>query len=797
MPNLVGIGNSQVPTNAMLGGLAYQDSVGEIDIEKIKALISGTVVDVFVYDTRKDSDGGAWRHRTQNKSWYNEGVSAKRGARKEFPAVAVIVTAYESLTIYDGDDPNLPMWMEFDYGSAGSLSNITMLYANGKGVSALNGVICSIGGASWHDGLTAIDFIADNAKWRNSAYIANWSNGIANRNVAGGYRPFVTAPNEIIASAQVNEVAMTVRPNAPIDASTGLPIPTIVLATDGGTSLIKDNGSVIDLNDALGSTRPVRHAIIRGDDILHYNINNGTIQQFFDAFSLTADSTNDVRYNYTEIGGAAVAENMSALLRNSGDGPFKLATINPKSFAAAAQSGVSIFVDGVARAYSTDNNSIFDSRVAYITSNYNTGYMFGDIRGALLSDTDTTNISDTQLITNNDYTNGITGWTIDLAGASGGSPGITVVSNKLRFQQGSLNSVWLSAYQDITTVVGKKYLLNIDIASSNTSANWRIYAGSTKVLGYPSNLNQGQHSNTFVATSTSTRINIQQGGSASTVGEVNSISVLLLEEDRSLKNNYVEINGTIHKNPVATGAELVSYSNFSDSKYLLQPYNSALNFGTGDLYIMFWANFTQNNAYDLIMARRAHNGSAYTGNGWYAEMGANNNITLKDSASGATRGVIDGDSTYDIWQHICFVRRNNVGYGYKNGILQSSTHTWNENLDNSSAVLTIGRNTASGGGDADKTRLALVRIGGTVAPSEEQINKIYNEEKCLFHENAKCTLHGTSDDVKALSFDDTNDVLHVGTSAGRSEFQGLNRINNTTTAVTTAISVSNEFVAEQ
>ena len=36
MPNLVGIGNSQVPTNAMLGGLAYQDSVGEINLEKIK-----------------------------------------------------------------------------------------------------------------------------------------------------------------------------------------------------------------------------------------------------------------------------------------------------------------------------------------------------------------------------------------------------------------------------------------------------------------------------------------------------------------------------------------------------------------------------------------------------------------------------------------------------------------------------------------------------------------------------------------------------------------------------------------
>ena len=41
-----------------------QDSVGEIDIEKIKARTFDTATDVFVYDTRKDSDG-AWRHRTQ------------------------------------------------------------------------------------------------------------------------------------------------------------------------------------------------------------------------------------------------------------------------------------------------------------------------------------------------------------------------------------------------------------------------------------------------------------------------------------------------------------------------------------------------------------------------------------------------------------------------------------------------------------------------------------------------------------------------------------------------------------
>ena len=77
MPNLVGIGNSQVPTNAMLGGLAYQDpahaNLTSVEIENIaaiKAKINQTVPSyntgeaIFVYDTRKDADGGAWRKRT-------------------------------------------------------------------------------------------------------------------------------------------------------------------------------------------------------------------------------------------------------------------------------------------------------------------------------------------------------------------------------------------------------------------------------------------------------------------------------------------------------------------------------------------------------------------------------------------------------------------------------------------------------------------------------------------------------------------------------------------------------------
>jgi len=71
--------------------------------------ITGAAVDIFIYDTFKDSDGGAWRKRTQHTSWYNETASSTRGSRKEFPAVAVIVAESDKVTIYDGDTPDLDM----------------------------------------------------------------------------------------------------------------------------------------------------------------------------------------------------------------------------------------------------------------------------------------------------------------------------------------------------------------------------------------------------------------------------------------------------------------------------------------------------------------------------------------------------------------------------------------------------------------------------------------------------------------------------------------------------------------
>ena len=58
-------------------------------------------------------------------------------------------------------------------------------------------------------------------------------------------------------------------------------------------------------------------------------------------------------------------------------------------------------------------------------TSYNTGYQQGDIKGAFLSDTDTTNVTG-EILSNGDFTNGTTGWTLDA-----GEGSISVSSNRL------------------------------------------------------------------------------------------------------------------------------------------------------------------------------------------------------------------------------------------------------------------------------------------------------------------------------------------------------------------------------
>jgi hypothetical protein len=228
--------------------------------------------------------------------------------------------------------------------------------------------------------------------------------------------------------------------------------------------------------------------------------------------------------------------------------------------------------------------------------------------------------------------------------------------------------------------------------------------------------------------------------------------------------------------------------------------------GTGDFSLCFWIrpetfNVGTGNYFHLFSLGTTSVGGQGSGTGFVLKMS-----TTTENSNGYGPYFYSGDGTHDkstyasenhfklgVWNHCVAMRKSGIPYFYINGVLVRTGTSWTQNITDT--YLTIGRGIEYNeyGGDA---KVSLLRYSLSV-PSPEQIKKIYEDEKVLFQENAACTLYGSSDAVTALAYDDTINLLHVGTSSGRSDFQGLRRINNTTTAVTTAISASNGLIAEQ
>jgi hypothetical protein len=166
-----------------------------------------------------------------------------------------------------------------------------------------------------------------------------------------------------------------------------------------------------------------------------------------------------------------------------------------------------------------------------------------------------------------------------------------------------------------------------------------------------------------------------------------------------------------------------------------------------------------------------------------------------DSGSYAANPV-GGLINPNVWTHFVLTKSGSQLLWYINGkLLHSAASSTVGNIGfSSSDILRIGHGASTV--TSDVMKLALLRISAT-DPTAEQIAKMYNDEKHLFQTNAKATLYGTSNSVTALAYDDDTELLHAGTSAGRSVFQGLRRVDNTTDAVGVAISASNDLIAEE
>tara|TARA_S200000501_G_scaffold113137_1_gene106362 strand:+ start:2335 stop:4806 length:2472 start_codon:yes stop_codon:yes gene_type:complete len=822
MPNLVGIGNSQVPTNAMLGGLAYQDSVGEMNLQKINAVAENNAVDIFVYDTRKDSDGGAWRHRTQNTSWYNEGPSFYRGSRKEFPAVAVLVLEANYLRIYDGDDPDLSMWMVFNCNSD-SLLRVPFTQC----VAMLNAKLV-VGDHNNYAGST-VDFIIDAKDDKRDLRQTPRFGNIAQRNETG----LNHSNNSKLAVGQhTNDVAMTVLPNAPIDPDTGLPIPTIAVATDAGISIIThdqvehsaglpviDGGTSgaeshqIDFMSPtrLVATAPLYYGVF---EILYEDANYGYLSQFA-LSSAYYYHVNLAANNGTDWNNPRPIANLSTTSQ-------VLAT-DERTVVAATASGLNIHQ--ISKSSITDNN---DGIAAYITSTYNTGYMVGDIKTASLSETDASDFVG-NLVTNGTFDSNTTGW------SSSGTATLSHQSGVARITGDSGAGSWTGGtiYQSMGSnfVIGKTYSVSYQVRSGGNTGNYSQTIGARiqKNANFHSNYTEFYRQTTSDPGSSFITISWTFTATVDTYGiqfynyygvqghylEYDDIVVKEAVASRSptgrIENRTYDpgfvITGNINKQPVADGAELISYGGFATSgptSHLSQQFNSDMNLSSGEFTIMAWIYPTGTSLGGIISRGCGDSYGPYGLNYSSQDVTFVSSSDWNESNDGGTWGTLiqtSGDfcKTYN-WSQVVVTKSGSTAKVYINGIQRSQdTSAVNPKAPTSNFIPTmVGIERTGSTGNLVRPfpgRLALIRASNTAA-TEEQVFKMYNEEKQLFLKNAKCTLVGTSNQVNAIAHDDSTDIVHAGTSTGRSEFRGLERINSTTTAVSNAISASNGLVAE-
>ena len=763
------------------------------------------VVDVFVYDTTKDSDGGEWRKRTQHTSWYNEDLNTStRGAKREFPSVAVIVTTSDGtndstskVIIYDGDDPELPMWMEFQ--ASGGVGPGSSRFAipgvnNLRASTMLNGILCvavqdtdSTGRA----GLEVINFLSETTEHLSSA-LANGNirgeNSIAKRNTTIGFLD--TDDGRAILNNPVYDVAMNVQPNAPIDDATGLAIPTIAMATDEGVSILHPKGYVTDITYG---TKIVTQVAFNSKGNLNFFVSENSVM-FVDVPVPSIDLEDGTAGTLVTESGAASAyysgnslsgNNQSALLIPDTGGRHGLIT-DDKLVVGSVQ-GITFFEDEFARGYGTN-------AVSYATTSYATGFMPGFICFAT-GDTVGTALTFTNLATDGDFgqSSDLTSWTAYNATLTHQTDAIRVADN----------GDYSKAYQSFSTIIGKKYVATVECKTlSGSDSIFTIGTALPATNSWQSELKQDSATGLkgIFFTATATNYYVELGSTGGGFAEYKNVRIAEVDSsgvhDRSEGEQPFEVFGTINRDAVATGSDLVAFSNFSSSNYLRRYPTTNTSQGNNDFSAIGWFKKSTSTNTGMMMYGYSEDNQQIFDVRIHTDMKllaqvTDDNFSTRSMASGAGPTLND-----NLWHQFHIVRRGNRIITFIDGERITQGSNVEANLS-SPLGIAIGvespQNTTQ---KAFEGSLALMRMSRD-ALSDEAIKRIYEKEKVLFQENAKCTIYGTSSNVTSVAYDSTTDQHYFGTSSGRSDFQGLRRINNTTVGITTSISAHDCLIIEE
>ena len=814
-------------------GEVAETITGEFELKKFDQVKHNPIVDIFVYDTREDSDGGEWRKHTKTKSWYLEELNtATRGSRREFPQVAILTVEHtvNRITIYDADQPDCPMWMVFT--AAGSGRHYMYGTGDARAIAMKNGAFIT-GAQATNYWPIYVDFIRDDClglrigggsvdgHHRHGLPISgrNTTNTDGNqvwRAISGKLPAWYI--KDFINNQLVHDVAMTVLPNAPISPDTGLPIPTIALATEGGCTIIRDDGLVSNMTFSSQNGSKVWKVSFDKDNKVCMLLGYSNVYTYvayvheIPAGDIALSSTDDRILSTTDFSEGAFRA------FNNSDTPYGRA------------GNINNFVD--AEYYATDHGlSILykDERIknnqliAHINTQVNSGWIPHGAKGAYINTSDKFNYVSPELVSSGntwvgafDNATDLNSFTsINNASLSISNSELTVgyngsTSPGAQFElnvEGGKTYLWtfLGRSSDSTQLIKPRLEAQGDVIFdreiTDTSINLSLHTNTDNMIEVRSTSNHNTEKFYYVLFRAKSDglvlMKLFANYNASAVYDAVSVR-LALRDLSSFEYNHGRIIGTLNNSPVAEGADLQCLSGFDSNNYV-EAYREQSYGNPGVITMMGWSRLTDISDYGY-MASVTGNGSVVVGlsinrdtasvpgqNYFYDNVNSSvhSDIRTDDGQWHFIVGVLNG-KTKEIWVDGRLAGKSLVSPVNLTAINRTNIGHYAPGTGNSFAYHHRGD-------------LALVRVAN-IALTAEQIKKIYYDEKDLFVENAKCFIplnNGVEypNQINDVAYDRTNKLLHVGTGNGRSVFQGLKRIEHYPGAITTTLSVANGIVA--
>ena len=787
------------------------------------AQLSTGDLDIFLYDTSTDSDGGAWTKRCRHTSWY-------KSLGSDFPKIALITVGSSTLKIYDATKADTPLWY--------TCTKLIYWGGNAFKVKAKNGLIIFVDqSTSNNHGLGCLDFTRDmHVSYDYSDGNPFIDGGTVTTDNNSGIERYSETPHPLFRDVAVRldgrflyDMDLAVHPDTPIEPDTGLPLPSIAWCSAGpsGVNFIMPFREYSGGYNVLSSVHHLRKTFAlqwtstayyftsctwsaNGRDIvlgIEYEPAQNYDNRYMyvpDVINYDADTTTNININNLNR-----SSNPSIWDQNkwSSSDPYQSRIAdhidNIMAFS-EANSGVTLFrwggeVDNswVARLQDQSSFNYTHAGVAIgECAGYNTGWLQKNQVFALAesSDSPSTYYENTSLINNTNQESfvscGASGTGVAFQ-AAGDTPRATwkackpFTNYRLAFTVSNASNATMYIDDDAASLggPGTQYVTNTSISNGN-------YEYCFKTTRSPK---------------------IRMINTAGTGGSFTIDNIILTEvpSDRSSVehnlgtwgNNSISIRGNINSTPVSTGSDThyLTLNNNSSIKLLYQPYRQL-----GLTYtVMWWGRYTTDQTWDLIMSLSSvSNGNHGGGIGFRDNVNAESIwvTNYQNSATVKFTHSSDGLRQNDHFHHYCITCDGTNGTRcFIDGVESSRDVVNNINLSlpaTSDAFYTIGsegptqyNSSFIDGRDKDIAMFRMSRYPTSLAMARW----IVQQERPLFsNEGSKSIPLGAA---SSMDYDYHTRTLHCGSGGlGSYKIRGLEVLDIDTSVQGDKITASNDLV---